>query len=343
MRCKLAAVGPSLVDINIKLADSDFARLCEVYSLRAGDWREIKHRQDFDRLLNTIGIHDFEALLTKKRDGLSVVAGSSTLSMLAAQPRSLRRGCLYISVVAVQGQALTPLSRFFIDAVGRMDIRHLHRPVEGENPMGLVVAAISHPEKLLFFHPGVARSSGAIDLADLECDLLIIDVYELQGGDLTELLLRTIESGRHRIALSLGNHMALNGKALQRIRGHILEDRISVIAGNRDEYQALMPEVADCYLSKSGFGMHPIAQHTSHSLLTLGAAGMIANWDGQTFAVEAAPLGPNAFINTSGAGDTAAGTFFSGIVEGASVALTLNKAARMARAVLQVPSSMVIG
>lgn len=342
MRYKLAAVGPGLVDIHIKLPDADFAKMCAVNAIKAGDWREIKHRREFDLILRDLGVSDYEALAVGTVQQATLVAGSSTLSMLAAQPQSMRGDCTYVCAVGAFNGLAGPMARFFEESVKRMGLGCVAKKVEGDNPMGLVVAARSNPEKVLYFYPGIARST-TLDLSGLECEILIIDAYELQAGPLADLLHRTIDSGRYRIALSLGNRSVLQGALLQWIRQHFQNGRIYAVAGNLDEYQALTPETASRYLSREEFGNHPIAKCTAHALLTLGAAGMIASSKGETFFAEAAPLDLSAIVNTSGAGDVAAGIFFGGIVESMPMTSTLNHASKMARAVLQVPSSMVLG
>lgn len=342
MTRKLVAVGPSLVDISMTLSNRHFDRFCRAYGVRAGEWREIATAEVFEELLAELGV-DFAALIAAPQPHAALIAGSSTLSMLAALEPAVRRDATYASLLASQAGEPTSVAGFFAREVRAMGLRHFSPLREGVNPVGLVIAATDDPEKVLLFHPGVSRSSEGMDLAALAPDLLIIDAYELQQGDLAEMLHGLIASGRFRIALSLGNHVILAGDTLRRILDHVRASRIFAIAGNLFEYRAMMPDVPVAYLTRSGFRDHPIRRFVPFSLLTMGEEGMAANWRGVSAVTDAVPVPSAHIVNTSGAGDAAAGIFFAGAIDEQPVAETLVRAARVAGRVLQVPGSLVLG
>ncbi len=343
MSCKLVAVGPSLIDLNISLPDECIVRLCEKYKIAMGDWREISDLVKFNNLLDSIGLQSVESAFGRPNSGISKVAGSSTLSMLAAQPPSLREESTYISSLAVNKGVLTKLSYFFNEAIRKLGITHRYESIDGENSLGLVLAGKIQPEKILFFHPGVSRSLTNLNLIPLDCDLLIIDAYELQEGPLAHALDKIILSGQFRIALSLGNRSILHGKFLTKIQNYIFSHKIFALAGNADEYHSLAPHEFRGKLSKENTVIQYIAEYAKFALLTLGDRGMIANWGDKILRIDASYVHPSKILSTSGGGDVAAGVFFAGVAQGQNGTATLTRAAQMASKVIQLQSSMICG
>lgn len=343
MTRKIVAVCPSLVDISITLPDDRFARFCQMVGVTAGEWREIVSEDDFRTLLTELDILAFEEFIMVPQSHFTVIVGGSTLSMLAALEPAVRCMATYVSVLASRSGMPTPVANFFAREVRAMGILHSSSLVDGTNPTGLVIAGKKNPEKILLFYPGVSRSSAGIELHTLAPDLLIVDAYGLQQGDLAEMLHRCIEARRFRVAVSLGNHVILAGKTLCRLLEHIRMGRLFAIAGNLSEYRKLMPDVPECHLTHLGFCNHPLRRFVPFSLLTMGEGGMVANWRNISAAADAVPVRPEDIVNTSGAGDAAAGIFFAGAINDKSANETLARAAQVASRVLKVPGSLVLG
>lgn len=337
MPARLAAVGPSLVDLNLVISDTRFDAVCRAWDIAPGGWREIATAGELAALLSDLGAPDVDQAFA---DGAALgvkVAGSTTLAMLAVSMPRARRNYSYVSTLGVDNGRLTFLSAFYHRAVRHLGIAHRYGVAEGETSVGLVVAGQTRKDKLLFFSPGVSRSALAPS-AIPPCDLLIVDAYELRVGDLAACLDQIILSGEFRIGLSLGNAAILHGDLLSRLLHYLRSGKIFALVGNEVEYRALLSAADDDTVDPAD-----VDDLVRFALMTRGPAGMVAAWDGQSVSVPAELVDPARIVSTSGAGDAAAGVFFAGIAEGADPTATLARAARSAAGVLQLQTSLIAG
>jgi len=273
---------------------------------------------------------------------VELIAGSSTFGMLCAMPVALRRRATYVSSLGRLAGRPDEFSLFFKQAVLAADIAHLSSIAEGHNPVGFVLSGTDNPEKTLAMFPGIAHKFSGCDLEALTPTMLIIDAHELKEGDLAIFLDRIINSDRWNVALSLGDSAVLRGELCQRIRSYVFERKLKIICGNQDEYRTLFPEFTSEIDSPEYFAGHPVRYFVRYALATFGDRGMAAHWAGQFCTFANTPLSPSRIINTSGAGDTAAGSFIAGALLGQPVSGVLFSADCLARRVLRMSGSRII-
>ncbi|MEU5781366.1 carbohydrate kinase family protein [Micromonospora lupini] len=343
---ELVAFGPSLVDVAARLTQEQFDSCARLLGATAGEWRRIHDYRTVRQLIRELTGHpisdraDLPTLLARR--GLAVAAGSSTLGMLSAMPAEVRRASTYVSSVARNEGVFDPFSLFFIAAVKAAEVQHRYGVAEGGNPIGFVLSSNTDPEKMLAMYPGVAERFGGMDLTGLSPQLVLLDAYELLGGELSDFLHRCVSRSVAPVALSLGNSHILHGKLQRQVRRYVAQRRLTVLCGNAEEYGALFPEVDPALCTPAGFRHHPIRQVVPFALMTFGDRGMACHWDGRYAVAEAVPIEPSEIVNTSGAGDTAAGVFCAGILLGHPPQQTLETAAELSTDVLRVHSSRIL-
>lgn len=343
---RIVAFGPSLVDISAKLPDHDYIRCCGTLGLEIGGWCEL---EDFSIVRNLItmltgsnveeGVELLSVLGSGKTD---LTAGSSTLGMLSAMPPAVRRRATYISTLGRLEGRPDAFSIFFKQAVLTTGIAHMSSIVDGYNPVGFVLSSLRDPERTLAMHRGVALRFKGCDLQSMDPSLIVLDAHELVAGELAEFLDDVVNSRRWRIGLSLGDQALLCGEVLGRIRSYLFAGKLWIISGNEDEYRALFPELQPELASPTGFMDHPIRHHAPYALITFAERGLAAHWRGSFCQVAGTMVDAEDIVNTSGAGDTAAGAVFSGALFGHPVSVVLHKADDLARRVLKVRSSRII-
>ncbi len=327
----VTAFGPSLVDLSVRLSPHGFREWCATIGAGPGEWRAVPDWVAVNRLVGRLlGTkippgREFAALTTP---GSPVVlsAGSSTFGMLSAMPERLRRRATYVSTLADND----PFSDFFAAAVGDLRVAHHTVVVAGHNPVSFVVYAADAPDRVLATYAGVAAA--AVPPVDPTAELLLVDTYELRAVD--ELIRARVVP----VGLSLGNAGILTNTVRQRIRRYLDDGLLTMVFGNVAEYQALFPEVP---ASLDGFRTHPVRRSVRFCLLTDGARGLAAHCD-QNFARTDARRAVTV-MNTSGAGDTAAGAFVAGVLDGLAPAEILARCAELAARVLAVPGSRIVG
>jgi sugar/nucleoside kinase (ribokinase family) len=104
----------------------------------------------------------------------------------------------------------------------------------------------------------------------------------------------------------------------------------------------LFPEIHPYFSHRLGFANHPIATLVPYALMTFGIEGMAAHWKGRYVYAPAVELDPDLIVNTSGAGDTAAGGFVAGIVEKRDPVEVLASCTSLASDVLRTHSSRLL-
>lgn len=330
----ITAFGPSLVDLSARLSPRDFRDWCTTLGAGPGEWRAVPDRATVNHLIGRlVGApvppgHEFAAL-TAPGSPVVVSAGSSTLGMLSAMPERWRRRATYVSALA----AGDPFSAFFTAAVEDLRVAHSNVVAPGHNPVSFVVYAADTPDRVLATYAGVTAT--AVPPVDPDAELLLVDTYELRA--VHEL----IHARQVPVGLSLGNAGILSGALRPRIRGYLDDGLLTMIFGNAAEYRALFPEVPVELATVTGFRNHPVRRSVRFCLLTDGERGLAAHCDldfARADAQQAVTV-----VNTSGAGDTAAGAFVAGVLDGLAPAEILARCAELAARVLAVPGSRIVG
>jgi sugar/nucleoside kinase (ribokinase family) len=336
----VVAFGPSLIDICAKLPDDRYAACQQLLGLTGPGWRRLDDYHAVRRLVRAIsGWPGREgAVLDAVRacPDLFLAAGSTTLGMLTAMPAGHQARSTYISVLGRVAGSLDPFSQAFTDAVSAIGITHELTVASGHNPVGFVLSGRNDPRKTLATYAGVAPLFGGTDLQRLDPELVLIDTYELLAGEMAAFLAQTIEAGRFPIALSLGNEQLLAGDLGERIRGYVRSKRLFVLCGTAKEYKALFPGLDAKLATPEGFRDHPLRGCVPYALMTFAENGMAAHWAGDFASVGAFQVDRDRIVNTSGAGDTAAGSFCGGVLDGGDPAETLRRSAQLAASTLLV-------
>jgi sugar/nucleoside kinase (ribokinase family) len=346
---EIAAIGPSLVDISAKLPDHRFRQCLRLLNVEAGDWRSLA---SFEAVLDLVQIlserpvksmQEFQRFLQHGLAGHATVhAGSTTFGMLSAMPKQVRQKSAYFSGLgALSDGTLDPLSVVFASALEEAGVRHHASILPGYNPVGFVLSAMSNPEKVLAMFAGVTSLYDGQAIRDLSPSVLIIDSYELVRGPLAVTLTDFIDSSSAKIGLSLGNAQILEGEVVARIRSFLEAGKIWALCGNSVEYSKVFPEAAWCRLPQQ-FAKHPARDLVSYALFTAGARGMASHWRGSFAWLPGQPIPVDRIVNTSGAGDAAAGAFLAGAHVGDDQLDVLFSARELAGRVLQEPGSRVL-
>lgn len=340
---KAVAFGPSLVDVCVSLKQEPFEECMREFDIEPGGWRRLESEHGLESLVRIIcGGQSLTDFIASPPENSSVVAGSSVLGMLAAFKPEHRAESKLVTASAVDTEGRPDrLSAFFSTQVGKMSIEHCSVPVPGINPVGFVLNSEVNPEKILINYPGVTTEVDEYEIQDRQDALVIVDAYELQAGKLGKFLCELIDDGGHKVALSFGNQNILQDGLANSIRSFIESGKLFAVCGNENEYGVLYPGEEDL-LYAGGFAGHTIPKNVPYSLLTHGPRGLTASWDGRTYNAPARYLPEESICNTSGAGDTSAGAFLSGIIAGSDATETLERAAFWATETLKTNSSLVV-
>lgn len=344
----VAGICPSMVDISCSLTPKQFTECSDVLGLEPGGWREIispDALREVFRIMNWTAHNDGNTLLQNQGSEYAISAGSSVFGMLSATSPSLRRNSVVTSAIPVSVNGETdPLFRYFLDATTASGIQHCGYTITGNNPVGLVLTTENNSEKMLATFRGVTPGFAPDEIiSNINPNYLFVDAYEMipesvLGGSIHEL----ISSGRYRVALSLGNRAILAGTLASTIREHIDDGNIHIIAGNRDEYSAVYPELSSETLNGANFLDHPVHNSVTSALMTDGANGLTGKKHGAGASIPAVQVDEREIINTSGAGDTAMGVFCDGVLHGRDIHTTLSQAALLAAQVLRQPGSRIL-
>jgi sugar/nucleoside kinase (ribokinase family) len=115
-----------------------------------------------------------------------------------------------------------------------------------------------------------------------------------------------------------------------------------MVFGNAAEYRALYPKLPAAQTTIEGFRDHPVRHSVQYSLLTDGEQGLAAHVELDFAHAPGCVVPEAAIVNTSGAGDTAAGVFVAGILDGRRPADVLALCAEAAARVITVPESRIV-
>jgi sugar/nucleoside kinase (ribokinase family) len=340
---EVVGLGPSLVDIGIELPHDQYQECQQILGVEPGGWSLIETGSELHQLFDAVGLESDQLSELQRRQGISIVAGGSVLGMLGAMPPERRGNSRLMTALAEQEGRLDPMSSFYMDAVSQVGLSHQYQLINGHNPVGFVLSSTATSEKILAMHPGVATELNTpYESTNGQPKLVIVDAYELRDGKLANMLDDIVMSGEFPIALSLGNHTILRDKLRERIRNYVETGKLFALCGNEEEFQRLFYELEEEQVGEDGFRQHPVKDQVPYVLLTRGPKGLSTHWDGHFADVPAAPIREHEIVNTAGAGDTAAGAFFNGILARAHPKETLERAAYLATNVLRVSGSMIV-
>lgn len=343
MKDRIVAFGPSLVDVHACLEDEQYKVCLKRLDAAPGDWVPLESQQDAADVMALVtgGNNIAPIIAAPDRSRVNIAVGSSLLNMLGAMPREYRSRSTLATAHAMNNSVADPLATFFSNTVEALNIYHYRHEIEGSNPVGIILTSPTTTEKTMVTYQGVTTELEPYDLALDNTDLAILDAYELRRGKLAKYLHKLILHGEPSIALSLGNHTILEGSLRTRIRSYLSMGKIAMLCGNELEYKQLFPDVHPDFHTKEGFADHPIRQLVPHALITYGKDGMAA-FSGQNFAcAESVYTDPGQIVSTAGAGDVAAGTFYSGVLQGNSLQSTLEQAALQSRRALLIRDGLV--
>lgn len=343
----VVAIGPSLVDITAGLSPAEFRAWCTELGLAPGGWRTLPDRTEVSRLISRLlggpVAREDEFIALAASTAVSLWAGSSTLGMLSAMPKGVRAQSCYVSTLARNGLVVDPFSEFFSAAVRRLGLAHQVRTVPGYNPVGFVLYEPVDPDRALATYAGVAAEQVHLPDHVESAGVVLIDTYELLAGPLSLQLHDLISGQRARIGLSLGNARILTGETQRRLRSHIDAGAVEMIFGNAGEYRMLYPELPPHLATLAGFVHHPIRHRVPFCLLTDGTNGLAAHCGRDYATAPATPVGAEVVVNTSGAGDTAAGVFVAGALNRMEPRHLLRRCAELASRVVSSPGSRIVG
>ncbi|MEU8154194.1 carbohydrate kinase family protein [Micromonospora sp. NPDC048986] len=325
----IVGLAPSIVDVVARLPAETWQHCLSLIGRRPGEWRRIDAAVARALLDVIVGADASHVLLHTETDLPSDVVirpGSTVANALSVIPPrdGLRR--TFVSTVGVRGDAWDPLSEFFRTAIEAIGIAHHAVPVVGDNPVVFVLSSHAQVDRTLAMFPGVADELGDFDLGGLAPTLVLADVYNLGPHPFGRFVDRMITSKRHAVLLSLGNHTILTGgDRAQQVRRYIDDGCLVGLCGNIQEYEALYPDLGpgDDRIHRL---LDRVAASVPYALVTRGADGMVATWDGHRTEVPAISLPIEEIVNTSGAGDAACGMFAAGIISGDLPARTLQRA-----------------
>jgi hypothetical protein len=332
-------VGPSQVDLSLHLSEIQLSKIRNL-GLAAGEWMDLPA---FEQVVKIAGLLLDEELSAddlfqqiEQKGALQLEAGSSTLGMLCAMPVQLRDTSVYASVLAgVEGE-VNPFSSYFDQVLQAEGLRHQYVVRHGTPPIGFVMESDSAPDRILASHAGVAVM--APPRPEIRTLGVILEAYELRSKAVADWFGNYLGSGSSGY-LSLGSVGVLKGVAGRRLRSLIRSGGITAVAGSQKEFACLFPNLAHSFVTPDGFCEHPVRHAVAYSMITFGAEGMAVHWKNTYLRTLSKFVPPERIVNTSGAGDAAAGRFFAGIAMREDPTAVLSHAATLAARVLEVRSS----
>lgn len=305
---KIISIGRSLVDVVFTLNDKKYEMIQKYLNLEPGDWTEIFSVDQLKYIFDFIAGIKYPITPDSINDNAMVtfIAGSTNLNVFSALSGDLRQKSAIVTAIGVDENGKHDiLSTLYTKGLRQKMIEHISYPFIGNNPLSLVFVSLHNPEKIMASYLGI--SSNLNKLEDVNSEYIYIDAYELLGGPISLLIKTLILSQKYKIILGLGNATILNGDLLELIKSYIQGGMINTLCGNIYEYQKI-----SFFLEVDKILQDQIFSKVQNILLTQGAKGMVGFFDGEIVFQKAVNL-PQ-IVNTTGAGDTAAGAFISGII-----------------------------
>lgn len=317
---QVISIGRSLVDIVCILNNDRYENIQKYLNARPGDWVEISSDEQLEFILNTV-VKDKEQndAGIKKAIDVQIRAGSTNLNVFSAFSKDIRTKSAIITAIGMDNMGNTDrFSSIYMEAVKNRCIDFISYPFIGKNPLSIVFASLHNPEKLMASFLGISSELNHID--NIASEFLYLDAYELGKGAISLLIRTLIETKKYKVILGLGNITILKGELLNLIKSYIEDGMIYMLCGNIYEYQRLSDYMADEEILSDNF-----LKNVEIMLLTHGKHGMTGMFGGNLLHQEAIEL--SRIVDTTGAGDTAAGAFISGIISNMKPEETMRNAA----------------
>jgi sugar/nucleoside kinase (ribokinase family) len=328
---EIISISPAIVDIACDLTTKEkiYLELCQILDSKPGEWKPVDSQKEIESLLGLVaGVTNFSIendldLLTQTV-GVNMEAGSSGLNLLSALIRTQRENSAILSAVGSDSVGHPDnLASFFGRDARKIGIYQYSIPQQGSTPLVLVFSHREQPDKVTAMHPGVASQIESLPNGISKSRIVRIDAYDLLRDPASTSLNQLMSSGKVPISLGLGNSSILTGKLKNDILKHIANGKITYLTGNADEFSSLL-DISNLQNLENAIGLN-IGRLAPYVLLTMGDKGMLGFKENK-------PIVQKSFrqakaINTSGAGDVAAGVFLSGILSGQDFSLTLKEAA----------------
>jgi sugar/nucleoside kinase (ribokinase family) len=331
LKHEVVSITPAIIDIACDLTNREqvYLKLCALLESGPGQWKSVDDKKVIEELLGVVaGIvtfnlnDDFDSLgLTP---GVRIEAGSTGLNLLSALSKPQRENSAMVSAVGSDSSGNPDsLANYFAKDAAKVGIYQYSIPHEGCTPLVLVFSHKDEPDKVTAMHPGVAAQVESVPRSVEKSKIVHIDAYDLTREPAFTTLDRLIGSGRVPIALGLGNSSILQGKLREIILRYIATKKITYLMGNSEEFGLLLNSNPIRTLEQAT--SLNAGQLAPYVLVTLGKDGLIGFEKNKP--VFQRPFLQKNPVNTSGAGDTAAGIFLSGILSGQEFPLTLKESA----------------
>ncbi len=328
---EVVSITPAIIDVACDLTKREkvYTELRTLLHSGPGEWISVDDRKMFEELLGLVA-GTFMFNLDEDVDALGSIpdvrieAGSTGLNLLSALSRSQRENSAMVSAVGTNSSG-TPdtLATMFAHDAGRASIYQYTLPTQGCTPVALVFSHRDEPKKVTAMHPGVAAQVELLPRAVKTSRIVHIDAHDLLRPPAFSTLGKLIKEGRLPVALSLSNPSILQGQLKETIKEYLAERKVTYLMGNAEEIGLLVS--SDPIVSLEHALQLGVGKLAPYVLVTLGSRGLLG-FDHNKPKFQRSFLHKRP-INTSGAGDTAAGVFLSGILSGQDFALTLKEAA----------------
>lgn len=327
-RYKIVAIGPALTDALLHLDEEHYKKVLMFLQAQPGDWKELKSVSD---------VHELFRICNNKKSYTEIEfkAGSSLLGVLSALPIELRKESLLITSEGTSKEVLSQKSfSKFTEATKILSIKHKSYKVIGTNAIGMVFTSPKHSNRLLAMYKGVSHD---LDISDKDvcAEYLLVDAYELNGGNISDSIDKLITSQKYKTVLCLGNSSILQGMLLDKVLTYLKKRLIYCLAGNKDEFECLFGKI-----DISNFHSFDFNNYIPYILITLGKRGMIGSFHGKTYYRQA--VKNENIISTSGCGDVSLGVFLSGIIYNLAPEYILREATYYASAILGSQSNVIV-
>jgi len=333
-------IGPSLVDFEFNLTGKSerYDAVTKYLEVNPGEWKLIPQEEQLEEIIELLlgqklptGLDDILAL--QKQHNFEITAGSSNLGVLAALDQKDRTNSTFMSAVGKNNISIDPFSSFFSRSLDNYGIKHLKSEIHGKNPIGIVLSMVDKPDKILLTHPGVGYEVESSLCKPKDFNLLHVEAYELRDGKIADTIDYLIKNTDSKVSIGLGNSKIINGKLKTKILSYIEQGKVDILMANEYEITELL-DLKKELLSVEEISQLNIKYKIPHIMITLGERGISAFSNGK-FAYSKAQEAIN-IKNTSGAGDTAAGVFISGILNNHELPDILKNATYYASRVLEI-------